>query len=198
MIEDAIKNRRSIRKFKENKIPAEMIDEILEAARLAPSGKNKQPWKFMILCENAKAELLAEMESGIQRESTGKSLLPYSKEGLADAKNTLRIMKEAPTIIMVLNPNGKSPFESITSDERFTEIVDTLSIGAAIENILLQAEQLEIGTLWIANTCFAYPELIKYLNTKAQLIGAIAMGYPDEKPLQRPRKQFCDMVEYRA
>ncbi len=194
---EAIQNRRSIRKYKSTDIPRDLIYKIIEAGRLAPSGKNKQPWKFIVYGGEKKNELLAQMEAGIEREMRGKSLLPNSGFGLADAKNTLRIMKEAPIIIIVLNIDGKSPFDHITVDERFTEIVDTLSIGAAIENMLLQAEDLGIGTLWIANTCFAYPELAAHIGTTAQLIGAVALGYADEIPQPRPRKALEDIVEYR-
>lgn len=198
MIIEAIQKRRSIRKYKSTDISMDMINKIIEAGRLAPSGKNKQPWKFIVYGGEKKNALLAQMEAGIEREMGGKSLLPESGFGLADAKNTLRIMKKAPIIIIVLNIDGKSPFNNITVDERFTEIVDTLSIGAAIENMLLQAEYFGIGTLWIANTCFAYPELVTHIGTTAQLIGAIALGYADEKPQQRPRKAMEDIVEYRV
>ena len=106
-------------------------------------------------------------------------------------------MKEAPIIIVVLNTNAKSPFLQIDNDERISEICDTLSIGASIENMLLAAEEIGLGTLWIANTCFAYPELVTYLNTEEQLVGAIAVGYANESPRQRPRKEMDEIVEYR-
>ncbi len=192
-----ITNRRSVRKYKQNEIPAEIIQQIISAGRLAPSGKNKQPWKFLIYGKDAKRELLLKMEEGIQRELRGHSLLPDSCGGLPDAGNTLRIMREAPVLIVIMNPYGKSPFEGITADERVTEIVDSLSIGAAIQNMLLEAERLGIGTLWIANTCFAYPELTGFINEPGQLIGAVALGYADETPAQRPRKPLDDIVEYR-
>lgn len=192
-----MESRRSIRKYRQEEIPAEAVREILEAGRLAPSGKNRQPWKFLVYGGKAKRELLSCMEAGILRESEGDALLPQSGRGLADAKNTLKIMKKAPILIMVVNPDGKSPFESITVDERFTEIVDSLSIGAAIENMLLEAERLGVGTLWIANTCFAYPELVECMKTDGQLIGAVALGYADEKPAQRPRKALEEITEYR-
>ena len=163
MIEE-IKNRRSIRKYKQTEIPAEIIHQIIQAGRLAPSGKNKQPWKFLVYGKEAKRELLLSMEAGIQRELNGNSLLPDSGYGLPDARNTLRIMREAPVLIVVMNPYGKSPFENITVDERVTEIVDSLSAGAAIQNMLLEAERLGVGTLWIANTCFAYPELVEAIK----------------------------------
>ena len=193
---DAIYNRRSIRKYKPDEVSIDILNKILDAGRVAPSGKNKQPWKFFVYGGEKKEELLAAMQSGMNRERKGEALLPASHLGLPDAWNTLRIMKEAPVVVMVLNTSGKSPFDDITADERVTEIVDTLSIGAAVENMLLRAEGLGIGTLWIANTCFAYPELIKYMNTEKQLVGAIALGYANEKPVARPRKKLSDIVEY--
>lgn len=142
-------------------------------------------------------ELLDQMEAGIRREKSGEALLIKSAYGLPDAENTLRIMREAPILIIVLNTAGKSPFESLTADERFTEIVDSMSIGAAIENMLLCAEDLKLGSLWIANTCFAYPELVNHIGTTAQLMGAVALGTADESPRQRPRKAMEEIVEYR-
>ncbi|AZV58355.1 nitroreductase family protein [Clostridium sp. AWRP] len=195
---EAIYNRRSIRKYKSKEIPIDIINKILESGRAAPSGKNRQPWKFIVFGGIRKEELLSKMDAGIQRELNEEALLPNSRDGIPDAKNTLRIMKEASIIIMVFNTNGKSPFKNITTaDERFTEIVDTLSIGAAIENMLLQAEDLGVGTLWIANTCFAYDELVNYIDVKTQLVGAVALGYPDEKPNPRPRKTPDSIIEYR-
>lgn len=196
MAADAIYNRRSIRKYKPDKVSVDILNKILDAGRVAPSGKNKQPWKFLVYGGEKKAELLSAMQSGINREKKGEALLPASRLGLPDACNTLRIMKEAPIVVMVLNTNGKSPFENITADERVTEIVDTLSIGAAVENMLLRAEDLGIGTLWIANTCFAYPELTGYMNIKGQLVGAVALGYANEMPEVRPRKRLEDIAEY--
>lgn len=196
MIEEIVK-RRSIRKYKQDEVPVEVIKQIIQAGRLAPSGKNKQPWKFLVYGKAAKEELLAAMEKGIHRESSGNTLLPDSGYGLPDARNTLRIMSEAPTLMIVMNPYGKSPFGEITVDERVTEIVDSLSIGAAIQNMLLEAEHLGIGTLWIANTCFAYPELTACIKEQGQLIGAVAIGYAEEAPGQRPRKAMEEIIEYR-
>ncbi len=194
---EAIQTRRSIRKYKPEEISREVVREIIEAGRLAPSGKNKQPWKYIVYGGSSKKELLDQMKAGIRREKSGEALLIKSAYGLPDAENTLRIMREAPILIIVLNTAGKSPFESLTADERFTETVDSMSIGAAIENMLLCAEDLKLGSLWIANTCFAYPELVNYIGTTAQLMGAVALGTADESPRQRPRKAMEEIVEYR-
>ncbi|MDE6984245.1 MAG: nitroreductase family protein [Lachnospiraceae bacterium] len=99
--------------------------------------------------------------------------------------------------MVVFNTNAKSPFLPVDNDARIAEICDTLSVGAAIQNILLEAQNMGLGTLWIANTCFAYRELVSYLQTDRQLVGAVAVGYPDEAPPQRPRKELTQIVEYR-
>ncbi len=157
----AIYNRRSIRRFQEKSVPEDVLEELLNAGRAAPSAKNRQPWKYIVFGGAQKQELLKVMEAGI------------------------------------LNTNAKSPFLPVDNEEHITELCDTLSIGALIENMLLAAEELGLGTLWIANTCFAYRELVTYLETEQQLVGAVAVGYPDETPSQRPRKQLEDFVEYR-
>ena len=192
-----IYSRRSIRKFKDMPISKEQIEAIIQAGSAAPSAKNRQPWKCIVLGNQCKEDFLIHMEKGIEREEHSLAFLPKSRSGLPDAKNTLRIMKEAPILIVVINTNGKSPFEQLDTDERFTEICDSLSIGAFIENMLLQAKEMGLGTLWIANTCFAYEELVSYLNMQGQLIGAVALGYTDEHPEKRPRKEWKDIVEFR-
>ena len=143
----------------------------------------------------AKARLLGIMKKGIEMEEINPRL-HLSVSGIPDAKNTLRIMETAPVVIVVLNTNGKSPFGHLDVDDRFTEMNDLLSIGASIENMLLKAEELNIGTLWIGNTCFAYQELIEYIGSTAELVGAIALGYKAETTAMRPRKRLEDIVEY--
>lgn len=192
---DTIYTRRSIRKYKEEPIPHVVIEQIIDAGRVAPSAKNRQPWKYLVYGGREKEKLLDIMKKGIETEEISPRL-PLSASGISDAKNTLRIMENAPIVIMVFNTNGKSPFSQMNADERFTEINDLLSIGASIENMLLKAEELNVGTLWIGNTCFAYQELMEYISLDGELTGAIALGYKAEEPGMRPRKSLEDIVEY--
>ncbi len=195
---NAIYNRRSIRKYKDKAVAREDIAQIIDAGRQAPSAKNRQPWKCIVFENDTKKELLECMERGLEREYKGEAVLPKSRFGLPDARHTLRIMRQAPVLLIILNTNGTSPFLPIDDDKRVSEICDSLSIGAFIQNMLLEAQELGLGTLWIANTCFAYPELVEYLQTEEQLIGAVALGYPDEKPAARPRKELEEIVEWRV
>lgn len=194
---NSIYERRSIRKYQDKQVERELIEEIIDAGRMAPSAKNRQPWRYIVLGGKSKTDFLEQMQKGILREESENATLPNSANGIADAKNTWKIMVSVPVLIVILNDNGKNPFDAIDSDSRFVEIFDTLSIGASIENMLLKADELGLGTLWIANTCYAYKELMEYLGTTSQLVGAIALGYADEAPPQRPRKAMEDIVEYR-
>lgn len=123
--------------------------------------------------------------------------MPESHNCLSDAFNTLRIMREAPVLIIIENTNGTSPYKQIDSERRVSEICDTLSIGASVENMLLKATELGYGTLWIANTCFAYDELIEFTEIKGQLVGAVSLGIADEMPAKRPRKPLEEVLEFR-
>ena len=190
-------SRRSIRKFSDKPVLRELIEEIILAGIVSPSAKNRQPWRYIVFGGEAKAELLAHMERGIEREASEAARLPNSRRGIPDAEYTLKVMKQAPVIIIVLNENGGSPFAEINADDRITEMCDLLSIGASIENMLLRATELGLGTLWIANTCYAYDELTAFLGTDSQLTGAIALGYAEESPAQRPRKSLDEVSEFR-
>lgn len=123
--------------------------------------------------------MLSIMKKGIEMEEINPRI-PLLVSGIPDAKITLRIMETALIVIIVLNINGKSPFIQLDADDRFTEMNDLFSIGISIENMLLKADELNIGTLWIGNTCFAYQELMEYIGSTAELVGAIALGYKVE------------------
>ena len=192
---ESIYSRRSIRKYTDEQVSRSMIEQIIDAGRVAPSAKNRQPWKYLLYSGEKKEKLLAVMEHGIEMEEKNPRL-PLSTSGISDAKNTLSIMKTAPIIIIVLNTNGKSPFIQLDVDDRFAEMNDLLSIGASIENMLLKAEELNIGTLWIGNTCFAYQELMEFIGSTEELVGAIALGHKAESPAMRPRKKIEDIVVY--
>lgn len=193
----AIDDRRSIRKYTPEEIPQEIIEEMIYAATLAPSAKNRQPWKFIVFNGAAKDELVQVMRQGIENEKETHALMPEWAFAIPDAENTVRVMDEAPCLIVVLNTNGKTPFTAIDNEKRIVEICDSLSIGAAIENMILAATEHDLGTLWIANTCFAYDDIVEYLNTEDQLIGIVAVGHSAEAPAKRPRKRMTRIVEYR-
>lgn len=192
-----IYNRRSIRKFKDKPIPQDEITAIIQNGLKAPSSKNRQPWKYIVVQGNAKKEMLSVFRQGIEREENGIALLPQSKQHISAAKHTVDIMAEAPIVVFVVNTLGKNILEDLTPEEHIFEICNIQSISASIENMLLAATEKGIGSLWICDIYFAYSELCKWLGSDGQLIAAIAFGYPNESPNERPRKKVEDIVEWR-
>ena len=195
----AIYDRRSIRKFVDKPISQKDITDIIQSGMKAPSSKNRQPWKYIVIQGNAKEEMLKVFRQGIEREENDSALLPESKQHIATAKYTVDIMAEAPTIVFVVNSLGesKSILSELTPEERVYEICNIQSISASIQNMLLAATEKGIGSLWICDIYFAYSELCKWLNSDGQLIAAVAFGYPNEFPKERPRKKIDDIVEWR-
>lgn len=100
-----ISKRRSIRKYKPKAVSKSLIYEILKAGTLAPSSKNRQPWKFIVATTKSKEEALDAMQKGLEREKK-EPFLPESAKYLSGAENTLRIMQQTPVIIFIVNPLG--------------------------------------------------------------------------------------------
>lgn len=192
----AITDRRSIRKYKDIPVPQNLIEDILQAGILAPSSKNRQPWRFVVVSSNAKTDMLRAMEQGLIREEKD-PMLPDSKQHLSGARHTLEIMRQAPVTIFVINTLGIGLSRSIGTENRIYEICNAQSIGAAIQNMSITAAESGLGSLWICDTFFAYNELQAWLNTEGELYAAFTLGYADENPGARPRKAMHDVVEWK-
>lgn len=190
-------DRRSIRKFSDMPISRENIEEIIESGMKAPSSKNRQPWKFIVIQGEAKKEMLKAFRKGIEREEKESPLLPNSRQHIAGARHTVEIMEEAPVILFVVNILGKGIFEKRNPEEIIYEICNIQSLSASIQNMLLAAAEKGIGSLWICDIFFAYLELSRWLNEEGELMAAVAFGYPDESPGERPRKSMEETVEWR-
>ena len=191
---NAIAERRSIRRYKNKAVPRELLEKIVLAGTLAPSSKNRQPWRFIVTAGKAKAEALEAMRKGLEREESA-PLLPDSAHYLPGARHTLDIMEQAYAVIFALDPMGSDIREPLSAEGRVYEICNAQSLGAAMENMSLQAAELGLGSLWICDTYFAYSELNEFFG--GEIRAALAVGYADEAPPARPRKPFEEAIEWR-
>lgn len=182
----AIAQRRSIRKYKDTPVSDEQIRQILLAATQAPSGKNGQPWHFVIVRGEKRAGMIEAMRAGMAKcEARGDST--------GSAKWTVQIMEKAPVTIFIFNPEGIHPWLPHSVEQSFGNLVNLQSVGAAIQNMCLAALDMELGSLWIADTLYAYEELCTFLGQDCQMVAALAIGYPDESPDARPRKSVDEV-----
>ncbi len=186
-VSEAISGRRSIRKFKDTPVPEEALKAVLTAASLAPSGKNRQPWRFVVVTGDKRAEMVRIMREGIEQgKAEGRE--PGSSEW------TAKVMERAPVTVFIFNPDGAPPWLAHSIEQNFREIVDTQSAGAAIQNMLLAAMEQGLGSLWICDVFSAYEGLARWLGEKGAMIAAVSLGYADEEPGPRPRKPLSDIV----
>lgn len=190
-----IENRRSIRKYKDMPVSKQDIEKIIHAGMIAPSSKNRQPWRFIVVSGKAKLEMLQAMKNGIEREKK-EPLLPESLHHVKAAEYTVNIMEQAPVNILVVNTLGIDLEARLSPEQRVYEICNAQSIGAAIQNMTLEATKLGLGSLWICDTYFAYKELKNWLDTDGELLAALAVGYADEQPYARPRKSKDEIVNW--
>jgi len=172
-----IRSRRSIRKYKNTAVTREQINQVLESARLAPSGSNTQPWRFIVV------------ESDPLRQK------------LSDASHNQQWMMTAPVHIVCLADMRSRIDESIDVEvdensnmPELKQVIRDTSIG--IEHMLLEAQSMGLGTCWIA--WFTQPDIRPILNIPKDkyVVGIVTLGYADEAPNPRPRLAFEDIVKY--
>jgi F420 biosynthesis protein FbiB-like protein len=187
---EAIATRRSIRKFTDRPVTEETVNAVLAAAILAPSGKNRQAWRFVVVAGDEKrAQMIRVMREGItdtkaRGMETGTAIM------------TARVMERAPVTVFVFNPEGAHPWTSHSVAQTLMEAVDTQSIGAAIQNMLLAARAMGLGTLWMCDVWSAYQQLEEWLGESGELVAAVALGFPDEQPAARPRRPLSEVVRW--
>ena len=160
---EAIAARRSVRAFKAKEIPEEAVAKILTAASQAPSGKNRQPWRLVVVQGDKRVEMVGVLRQAI-------AVFKSRGEDIGSAEWTANVMEQAPLTVFVFNAHGIDPWLEHSTDQIFQELVDVQSIGAAIENMLLAATDLEIGSLWIADVLYAVTELKTWLKEEGQLV----------------------------
>ncbi len=186
---DTIATRRSIRKFKPDPIPDEALTAILTASIQAPSSKNRQPWRFVVVQGDKHTEMVRVMRQGIAN-AKARGDDPGSSEHTAD------VMEQVPLTVFVFNPFGMHPWLARSIEQNFYDVVNIQSIGAAIQNMVLAAQDLGIGSLWICDVFEAYEELRQWLGEESQMIAAVSFGYADERPAARPRKPIKQVARW--
>ncbi len=178
---EAIKSRRSIRRYKTDPVDDSKVEAVLEAARLAPSWGNSQCWHFVVV-----------------RNPEIKAKLADTLFGVTDRPNAVALaIKQAPIAIAIcadLKKSGtfyKEPRDYATNKGEYWYMYDT---ALATENLVLAAHALGLGTVIVgAFDAKAAEEVLKV--TKGSVVVALTpLGYPDESPSPRPRKDLKEII----
>jgi coenzyme F420-0:L-glutamate ligase/coenzyme F420-1:gamma-L-glutamate ligase len=188
---DAIKERRSIRKYLEQPIPKEILGEVLEAAGWAPSAHNAQPWRFIVLSDPTVKRRLAE--------AMAKSwAVDMAKDGVKIDSSIFKLRVErfatAPALILAcLTMEGMIKFAD-EKRQRSERDLAMQSLAAAVQNLLLTAHAKGLGACWFCAPAFCRETVRKTLHIPYEVEpeALIAIGYPAEKPPAPPRKPLGD------
>lgn len=172
-----INARRSIRRYIDKPVEDDKITQLIESARLAPSGSNTQPWHFIIIKSKLTRQKLAEL----CRKQDWMQLAPVLVVCIADIRSRIQDNIE-------LTLNEDSSLKELKKIIRDTAI--------AIEHIVLEAVNLGLGTCWVA--WFEQDEIRPILNIPSDkyVVSILTVGYPDEAPAARPRKMLEEIIHY--
>ncbi len=173
---DIIEKRKSVRSFNDKEVSNEDILKILDSARLAPSAKNRQPWRFRILSEYEKEKFISIFEERLKKENS-------EETGFA----TIRILKESSKVVLVFMDYKEITNLGLSIEPYY------FSMGAAIQNALLRATELGIGSLWIYDAIAIREELEEMFAEGKMFISTLCFGYED-KVLPRAKKKSLEEI----
>jgi nitroreductase len=195
---DAIEKRRSIRKFKRKPVPDEQIMALIEAARLAPSASNTQPWRFKIVSDDDTKAKLAEAAyhqsfvaqapvvlvccadlqgyfEGIKARSQ-----EFGKEGALE-ETMLRVLRGRAEQLKTVNIQELAPGIAF-------------NVAIAIEHIVLRALDFGLGSCWVRMLDEQKIKTIFGWKNSIHVVALLPLGYPDETPNPRKRRAIEELI----
>ena len=166
-LSDAVAKRRSIRTYKKQDLPQGVVEQLLESARRAPSAGNVQPWEFVVACT--------------QKTKMAISQAAFGQKGIQEA-----------SVVIVVCADEKRAAESYGDRGRTLYCLQDTAV--AIQNILLTACSLGLGSCWIG--AFKEDEIRKVINAPKHMrpVALIPVGYPNESPDARPRRPIGEVM----
>ncbi len=212
----AIQKRKSVRKYVNKKIPREDLDKILNAARLAPSGKNSQNWHYIVIEDQKTKKMLKTI-------IINKYLDLCENIRKIDEKTSMKVEKfarkfacffeDAPALVIVMATEyHKSGFNELmyleNDNEELFEILykrnpSMQTIGASVENMLLEATSLGYGSCWMTSVLLAAKEIEDFLKNndifyqKDYFVSAfVSLGIEDGDCVPPAKKSLDDITTF--
>lgn len=207
-LRNVIESRRSIRKFLPDEVPEDFIRTVVEAATFAPSGCNSQCWKFIVVRDK---DLLTRIA-----EATEKGIREFYRdapdfETVIDRRiRQVTFFRQAPAVIFVfMTPMAYYDPKVVNyyrqkgfSDRQMLDALgypDVLSIGAAVQNMLLTIHAGGYGACWMNDPIVAAREIGQALGMtdECQLLSVVPLGKPTYAPRSKTFKPMAEILEIR-
>ena len=181
---EAVKTRRSIRKYKPIPVDDKTLEFVLEAARWASSWANTQCWRFVVVRDsNIKSKL-------------ANSLNKVEIDGTPVDNRSIEAVRSAPVVIVACAEIGKSGYmfrKPATDKGDFWYMYD---VALAMQNLALVAHSLGLGTVNIGAVDAGKIASILGISAGFCAVLMTPLGYPDEEPKIMPRKELSEIVFY--
>lgn len=187
-----IQSRRSTRKYKTQDVPEEILNQVIEAGRYAPSGGNCQSTHFIVVKNK---EILAELADLAQQEFARMEITPGLYKSIVNSINLSKTGKYVfhyNTPVLIITANQKDYGNNIAD------------CACALENMMLMANALDLGSCWINQLKWLNenPVILEYMkklgmDESERVYGALAVGYPDTAdglPDREPLKRIGNRV----
>ena len=161
-----LKARRSIRRYRPDPVPDEMVEQLLEAGRWAPSASNRQPWTFIVVRDEAVRQQVAEHAAFY--------FIKWAH------------VEEAPLLIILCGDARNPAYRRFLHED----------IGLAGGQIMLQAKALGLGTCWLGGIDRKAIAATLKLPERLEVVGLLTLGFPAEDPPPTSRKPLSEIVHY--
>jgi nitroreductase len=202
-VTEAIKTRRSVRRYKSDPVPKEVIIALIKAASLAPSATNRQPWEFLVVhrsyldrleqvLREAFTERMANVDENTMRQAIKDLPIPVAedKDKIKGLAHFYRTLGGAPVAIVVHVPK---------EEDSWTWKNSISDAAAAIENLLLAAWDQGLGTCWLTGPLKARAHAIASVlgvHEDREIVALVALGYPDQQPPMPPKQDITGKTRW--
>jgi nitroreductase len=181
----AIQQRTSVRRFRPEPVPRDIIARLLDCAVRAPNHKLTQPWRFTVLSGSAR-DRFAEIRA---RHRLKRYENPSAPEALAGAEKVRRETTDTPVFVVVSS--------AVHSDEMTREEDYAASMMAAA-NLIIAAESLGLGTYLKTGGVMRDPDLLQLARVAEgfRVVAIISVGYPADREVPRRRKSSAELTQW--
>ncbi len=170
---EAIKKRRTIRNYLPNAVPDRAVDIVLDAAHWSPSAANRQPWRFIVV-KNVDAKKKIQNLVEENRTLTIKVQAEPFKTGFSNYRTDW--ISSAPVhLVVCADPSKTGPHAGGEETYKY-------ATGAAIQNLMLAAYSLDLGTCWLSMFNKNDVKALLEIPEEIDVIGIVTLGYPKEIP----------------
>lgn len=192
--------RRSIRKFKTDPVPDESIKELINAGKLAPSGTNIQPTRYVIIkSEDARAKLMECTPLPFVAKAPVIIACCIDNEAVGTTQSRVKELREAKAFVDTplekeLDYTDTTNKRKNTMDLAAVKAYLSLNAAIAIDHITLRAVDLGLGSCWIMMFDREKVKNLLGLGDRYETIALIPIGYPDQDPGPRPRLAIEELL----